>query len=151
MNPRFFARFYANFLRQSPLIAPMFARRDMAKQRRLLRAGISFLLQYAQGNDYAALRVGDLAASHSRNRHNINPNMYPLWIDALMMTVQEFDEQFTPDLRNKWVAALRVSIERMISQYSVFQRPTVWKAATSSQSISITAAMTPSGQRLMRR
>lgn len=117
LNPKFFDRFYENFAKQSHIIGQMFAKTDMAKQKQLLRSGIAFLFQFAQGSQYAAQRVGDLGASHSRTRHNINPDMYPLWTEALMMTVQEFDQQFTPELRAKWIAALRQGIERMISMY----------------------------------
>lgn len=115
LNPKFFDRFYDRFTAKSPVIRQMFAKTEMTKQKQLLRSGISFLLQFAQGSAYAAGKVNELGASHSREKLNIKPSMYPLWLDALMETIEEFDSQFTPEARKEWLIALRRGVEKMSS------------------------------------
>lgn len=115
LNPQFLDRFYERFTAKSPVIRQMFAKTEMTKQKQLLRSGISFLLQYAKGSVYASEKVTELGISHSREKLNIKPSMYPLWLDALMETVEEFDPEFTPETRNEWLIALRRGVEKMTS------------------------------------
>lgn len=117
INPKFFDSFYARFTAKSPVIRQMFANTDMAKQKLALRSGISFLLQYANGSNFAATKVAQLGESHKRDRLNVAPSMYPMWLDALMETVAECDDQFTPETRAAWLAALRKGVEKMSSMY----------------------------------
>lgn len=117
INPKFFDRFYARFTAKSPVIREMFGQTDMAKQKLALRSGIAFLLQYANGSAFAESKVTQLGESHQRQRLNVAPSMYPLWLDALMETIAECDEQFTPEVRAGWLAALRKGIEKMSSMY----------------------------------
>ncbi len=117
INPKFFDRFYARFTAKSPVIREMFANTDMAKQKLALRSGIAFLLQFANGSAFAETKVTQLGESHKRDRLNVAPSMYPLWLDALMETIAECDDQFTPETRAEWLRALRKGVEKMSSMY----------------------------------
>lgn len=115
LNPKFLDRFYERFTAKSPVIRQMFAKTEMAKQKQLLRSGISFLLQFANGSVYASGKVQELGLSHSREHLDIKPLMYPIWLDALMETVEEFDSEFTPETRKEWLVALNRGVEKMKS------------------------------------
>lgn len=117
INPQFFDRFYARFTAKSPIIRQMFANTDMAKQKLALRSGIAFLLQFANGSAFAESKVAQLGESHKRDRLNVSPSMYPLWLDSLMETIAEIDDQFTPQVRAEWLAALRKGVEKMSAMY----------------------------------
>lgn len=117
LNPNFFDAFYKRFTAKSPVIKQMFAKTDMALQKAALRSGIAFLLQYANGSGFAAEKVQQLGRSHARDRLNVAPSMYPMWLDALMETVAECDSQFTPQTRVAWLVALRQGIETMSKAY----------------------------------
>ena len=57
VNPKFFDLFYTNFLASHPTIAPMFAKTDMAKQKSLLRQGVSIMFMHLAGNGVDVLRA----------------------------------------------------------------------------------------------
>ena len=84
-SPRFFDDFYATFLASSPAIREKFARTDMTAQKQLLRADILNLVLFARGMPDTKLRA--LGQSHSREQLNIHPELYDLWIAALLKTI----------------------------------------------------------------
>ena len=89
-SPRFFDDFYATFLASSPAIREKFARTDMTAQKQLLRAGILNLVLFARGMPDTKLRA--LGQSHSRAQLDIHQELYDLWIDALLKTIGQHDE-----------------------------------------------------------
>ncbi|MBH9326568.1 globin [Pseudomonas aeruginosa] len=96
----FFDDFYRHFLASSPQIRAKFATTDMTAQKHLLRAGIMNLVMYARGMSDSKLRA--LGASHSRAALDIRPELYDLWLDALLMAVAEHDRDCDAETRDAW-------------------------------------------------
>ncbi len=117
IKPEFFEDFYAAFLGRSPVVAEMFANTNMETQRSALRAGITFLLQFAEGSGFAELKVKELGVSHAKDRLNISPNYYPIWVDALIETLQKHDKNWSPGLETDWREVLQAGIDRMIAAW----------------------------------
>ncbi|SQK86257.1 globin [Pseudomonas aeruginosa] len=72
----------------------------MTAQKHLLRAGIMNLVMYARGMSDSKLRA--LGASHSRAALDIRPELYDLWLDALLMAVAEHDRDCDAETRDAW-------------------------------------------------
>jgi hypothetical protein len=68
LSPQFFNDFYDAFLASSGVIAGKFANTDMAKQKRLLRDGISFMIMYNNGSAVGKMKVNQLGESHAQDR-----------------------------------------------------------------------------------
>ena len=117
LKANFFTLFYDHFIAKSPLIREMFARTDMVLQRQALRSGIAFLVQYAGGSEFARAKVDELGVTHRRDQLNVAPSLYPLWIDSLIETLAEVDNDWSPELERAWRDVLQQGIDRIISAW----------------------------------
>lgn len=113
----FFDDFYANFLATSPAIRAKFVNTEMSAQKLLLRQGILNLVMVARGMPDTKLRA--LGATHSRKGFDIRPEMYDLWVSALLDTISQHDQQYQAQLRADWIEVLRQGIEVIKAQYLV--------------------------------
>lgn len=116
-KPEFFETFYEIFLSKSPKIGEMFKNTKMTAQKEALRNGITFLISYAKGSKIAENKVNQLGESHKRDRLNVNPNMYPYWVDALMEAVKKTDSKHDAETEAAWRIVLSKGIETIKSQY----------------------------------
>ena len=112
-----FDSFYEILFAKSPQIPPKFANTNMERQKQDLTASVLMAIRLATGGQVAREYVQALAASHSRDRHNVNPELYSLWLDALCQAVQNCDPQFTPELELQWRMAMHPAIELMSAAY----------------------------------
>lgn len=117
LSAGFFDDFYRNFLKASPAIAPYFSKTDMAKQKQLLRAGISHMILAAKGNLISTKKIKQLGESHNRHHFNVRPELYGLWEQALLKTVQSHDPDFGITLQMAWHNVLSIGIEEIKSAY----------------------------------
>lgn len=116
-NPRFFDRFYEIFLQSDPAIAPMFTNTDMAKQKQLLRQGVSMLLMLEDNSTSARMAVDKIAKTHGpKGQINVPHRLYPFWINSLVATIKESDPQFTPALEREWRTALQRGVDYIIAK-----------------------------------
>ncbi len=118
VNPKFFDLFYANFLASHSTIAPMFAKTDMAKQKSLLRQGVSMMFMHLAGNGVGTTGIDRIGESHSKKKMNIYPNLYDYWINSLVKSVKACDEKLTPAIEAEWRKTLRAGVDRIVSFYS---------------------------------
>lgn len=107
-SPDFFDGFYRHFLASSPLIREKFIDTDMSAQKQLLRQGILNLVMHARGLPDTKLRA--LGESHSRQRLDIRPELYDLWLDALLLTISEHDKAFDANVSQAWREVLNKGI-----------------------------------------
>ena len=112
-----FDSFYDIFFAKSPEIAPKFAKTDMEKQKQDVMASVLMALRLANGDPIAKGYILEIADSHSRHGHDIKPELYDLWLDALCEAVQRHDPHYTPELEDHWRRAMWPAIELMISEY----------------------------------
>jgi hemoglobin-like flavoprotein len=104
----FFDDFYQYFLQTSPDVRAKFANTDMPAQKLLLRQGILNLVLYARGLPPTKLEA--LAKSHSRDKLNIQPHLYQYWVDALIHTIEQHDQQGGPGVSQAWREVLTKGI-----------------------------------------
>lgn len=113
----FLDAFYEGFVASDPRIGPLFARTDMAKQKDLLRHGLTMLILYGGGSPMAKSAVDQLATSHDRRHLNIDPSMYRLWADSLLACVELYDPKQDAALLATWAEVLEPGIARMRQAY----------------------------------
>ena len=111
----FFDDFYACFLASSPAVREKFVKTDMAAQKHLLRAGILNLVLFARGMPDTKLQA--LGKSHSRAHLDIRPELYDLWIAALLKTIGQHDAQLEKEDLQAWRVVLNKGIDVIKSHY----------------------------------
>lgn len=111
----FFDDFYASFLASSPAVQAKFVKTDMAAQKHLLRAGILNLVMFARGMPDTKLRA--LGKSHSREHLDIRPELYDLWLAALLKTISQHDRQLEQQDIEAWRTVLNKGIDVIKAHY----------------------------------
>lgn len=112
----FFSRFYENFLAKSPAISDLFRDTDMTKQVGMLQKSffaVTSMYVTRTPNDH----VYRIAESHSASGYDVAPELYDLWLDAIVDTVREQDPQFEADVELAWRLALSPGILLMKHYY----------------------------------
>ncbi len=117
VNPKFLDRFYEIFLSSHPAIAPMFRNTDFAKQKQLLRTGLTMVLMHGEGNQVGTQGLGRIGQSHSRKGLKIDPALYPNWVESLIKAVKECDPQCDKSLEEEWRTMLKKGTALIASQY----------------------------------
>ena len=115
VSAAFFDDFYRTFLASSSEVRTKFEQTDMPAQKLLLRQGILNLVLYARGLPPTKLQA--LAASHSRDKMNIEPHLYDFWLDALLTTIATHDGAFTKEIDAAWRGVLREGIDLIRAGY----------------------------------
>ncbi|MEM9622835.1 MAG: globin [Pseudomonadota bacterium] len=101
-NPAFFRAFYDRFTLDEQ-VADLFRYTDVEKQVSMLKRSIYDLVGfYVTGSPSAELYR--LAAIHQSL--GIQPQLLDIWLDALLVTVAEFDADYNEEVRLGWIAAL---------------------------------------------
>jgi hemoglobin-like flavoprotein len=122
-NPAFFDRFYERFLASSPVVREKFARTDFVRQKQALRASLLTMLQVAGEGDAGADRhLGELARRHSRDQLDIGGELYDLWLDSLLATVQECDPAYDPGVGEAWEKVMMIGVDYLIARYNPLPR-----------------------------
>ena len=123
---RVFDKFYTRFVNSDPRLASYFMRTDFTKQKSLLQDGIALALHFAAGDSAASTKVEQLGQSHSKDRMNILPELYPLWLNSWIETMAEVDPKWTSALETQWRSNLQPVIDAIKSKY---ETPTLAVAA----------------------
>lgn len=112
----FFTAFYVRFLTASPEVATKFRHTDMARQQSMLKKAFYHLLPF-YASSHADYYLQEVAISHSRARLDIAPSLYDLWLETLIDTVRDFDEQFGEEVELAWRLVLTRGIVYMKFYY----------------------------------
>ena len=111
----FFVSFYRRLLASHASIPPMFEKTDFKRQHKLLQHALGLLLSYARRPNPALLeRIG---LRHARGDLDVEPTLYPYFVDSIIGAVREFDSQCDPEVEQAWRAALAPGIGFMTSLY----------------------------------
>jgi hemoglobin-like flavoprotein len=113
----FFDTFYVYFLSSSAEVRGKFADTDMTAQKQLLRHGILNLVMHARGMPDRKLRA--LGCSHARGGLDIRPELYDVWLDALLKSIGEHDLLCNDETRLAWREVLNKGISVIKAQYDL--------------------------------
>lgn len=107
-------RFYEIFLEADPRLKPLFKNTDFKRQRDLLIHAIVMLIEYADGKPLGEMAIRRLGELHSRRKMNVTPDLYPIWVDAMVGALAELDSEFSPDLEQQWRNVMQKGIAVMV-------------------------------------
>jgi hypothetical protein len=116
--PDFFDQFYATLADNAPGVGAMFANVDMSKQNALVRDGIQRLVDFAAGDTAAEAELHRLGELHDRSHLSVDPALYPIWVDSLVLAVREYDGAYTTSLEEAWREVLRPGLAIMIARFA---------------------------------
>ncbi len=108
----FFRRFYEHFLENSPAAAEHFKRTDMQKQIGMLQKSFYQLVTFYMLQEPLPGLIA-IAKTHSHGGHNIASELYDVWLNALVITVEDMDPEYNPDVGLSWRLALAAGITFM--------------------------------------
>ena len=114
----FLDAFYDELLASDPRIKPMFAQTNMAKQKDLLKHGLSMLIMYSSGVGLAKTAIQQLALKHDRSHLNIDPGLYRFWVESLLRCVKRYDQKCDDNLRKAWREVVELGISVMKDAYA---------------------------------
>ena len=109
--------FYDNFIGMSPEIREKFQGVDMNKQRLLLSGSLYMVMLASQGNEAAGLYLHKIAKRHSKADLDIRPELYDLWLQAVMQTVRIIDTQCNADIERAWREVMLYGVEYLKNRY----------------------------------
>jgi hemoglobin-like flavoprotein len=112
------SKFYVNLFFLKPKIKEYFKDTDFKHQEIALINGLKFMIGFLDKTDENSRdQIKRLATVHSNQNLNIHPHDYYYWMDALLMTIKECDDQWYPDLEYYWREAITYPVYFMISLY----------------------------------
>lgn len=114
-NP-FFSYFYDTFLSSSDDVAEAFKNTDMPNQHRMLKNSLLYSINFMFCST-SFDTIQKIAISHDRHHHNIKPELYDLWMNAMVETVRQFDPEFSDDVELAWRLAFSQAITFMKFMY----------------------------------
>jgi len=116
---RFLDLFYAKFLASSPKIREKFKDTDFVRQKRALKASLHMILLAAsdEGADPGKY-LRDVAEKHGAKQLNVGAELYDLWLDSLLETVEECDPEYSPAVRHAWEEVMMVGIHYLTVRYN---------------------------------
>lgn len=116
-NPKFLERFYTSFLESSPEVKEKFKNTDWQKQERMIKASFHMLMLGADAKPEGQVHLQRIAERHNHEQLNIPAHLYDLWIECLMIAVQEFDSKFSAETKAVWLKVMGRGIEYMRARY----------------------------------
>lgn len=115
--PDFFASFYTRFFEVRPEVRELFARTEFERQHKLLRHAIGLLLSFPEEPAGEPTILSRLAERHSRRDLDIDPSLYPPFLESLLDTLKRCDPEFTPAVEHAWRTTLAKGFAYMQSRY----------------------------------
>lgn len=115
-HPGFFDRFYANLFEHNENIRQMFIDTDFDKQKTMIRKAVTTLIMKSSGVQAANMSLTSIAESHGKGGLGVTPQMYAIWIDCMIQTVEEVDDAYTPELGAAWREMLEGGVGYIIDK-----------------------------------
>ena len=113
----FFDAFYRNFLAACPEVKPLFVETDFERLHKLLRHALGLLLAFPGRPESDLNLLARIAERHSRRDMDIDPALYPFFVDSLIVTVRTYDGEFSPTVERAWRRALAPGIAYIQSRH----------------------------------
>lgn len=114
----FLPDFYQTFFGGSPKIREKFHSTDMAVQQQVLDYGLRHLIRfYHEPAPVISDRIAALGKLHAKSRLNIEPELYDLWLSALIDTLRRHDSRFDATVEQAWREVAGHGIAAMRSRY----------------------------------
>ncbi|TWT73477.1 hypothetical protein Pla123a_38130 [Posidoniimonas polymericola] len=116
-SERFAHEFYARLRAKDDAIRDRFRFTDFETQVKKFNEALDICVDATEGKQEALARLRELGVTHDIDHHNILPDWYELWIEALLQTAEESDPQWNAETAAAWRSLLERITGRMASFY----------------------------------
>ena len=118
---QFFATFYEHFL-QDDAVRELFTKTDMLQQQAMLRRSLFHLAAYYVSHEPSP-ELERIARIHAKL--GVVASHYDLWLDALVATVRQHDDQcdLATELSWRWAMSPGITYMRLIQHFSTHGNP----------------------------
>jgi hemoglobin-like flavoprotein len=123
-RPDFIPRFYRRFIESSAEVAFKFRFTDFDRQQHMLLRSLQLCAQATAGDPDGLAELSVRAETHSRGHLDIKPELYTLWLDAVVETVRECDPAWSPAVSAAWRQVVGFAILHMTHAYDPGGQPT---------------------------
>ena len=113
----FIPRFYKRFMASSEEVAFKFRFTDFERQQYALLRSLQLCAQATAGDPEGLAELTARASTHSRAHLDIKPELYGLWLEAVVSTVRECDPEWTTDVEAAWRTIVGFAIMHMTHSY----------------------------------
>ena len=113
----FIPAFYERFLGASEEIKNKFRFTDFKKQNELLRRSLELSAGATAGEPEALREINERATTHDRHHLNIEPRFYGIWLETIIETAADFDDQWTDAVEAAWRRILGHVVQHLIRKY----------------------------------
>ncbi len=116
-NEAFIPTFYERFLGSSEEIKDKFRFTNFEKQNKMLARSLELCAGATAGEAESLAEITERARTHDRDHLNIEPRFYGVWLETVIETASEFDDEWTSSIESAWRTILGHVVQRMISKY----------------------------------
>lgn len=113
----FIPAFYDRFLSASDEIKQKFRYTDFDKQNDMLRRSLELCAGATSGDPESLREINERAETHDRHHLKIEPRLYDIWLETIIETAREFDDQWNETVEAAWRTILGYVVHRMIRKY----------------------------------
>ncbi|QDT99573.1 globin [Gimesia aquarii] len=113
----FIPAFYDRFLSTSDEIRDKFRNTDFEQQNKMLLRSLRLAAGATAGDPESLRELRERARTHDRNHLNIESQHYDVWLESVIETVHEFDEEWSEAVENTWRTILGYVISYMVKRY----------------------------------
>ncbi len=113
----FVSSFYDRFMGKSEEVREKFRFTDFKKQNAMLQRSLELCAGATAGEPEALREMNDRATTHDRHHLNIDAKFYDLWLEAIIETASDFDEEWNGEVESSWRRILDYAIQHMIRKY----------------------------------
>lgn len=113
----FLPSFYERFLASSDEIKRKFRNTDFEKQNEMLARSLQLSAAATAGDQEALAEMNERATTHDRHHLNIEPQFYEVWLETIVATASNFDDQWSDEIEAAWQRVLSHVVQHMIRKY----------------------------------
>ena len=114
----FYDVFYQLFLGHSQEIADKFKNTNLIKQKLMLKRSVAYMLNFYI-RKVPGDRLKNLAFMHSKKQLDIRPELYDVWLDSIVMALEQCDPKFNKDVEHAWRIIMQPGIDFMCKNHSI--------------------------------
>ena len=113
----FIPDFYERFLGASDEIKNKFRFTDFEKQNKMLRRSLELCAGATAGDPESLREINQRATTHDRDHLNIEPPFYGVWLETIIDTARDHDDQWDEAFEAAWQRILGHVVEHMVRKY----------------------------------
>ena len=116
-RPAFLAAFYRRFMASSDEVRQAFEDTDFRHQHRMLARSLELTAAATAGDASGLRELTDRATTHDRHHLNVRPELYDLWLDAMIETARETDPFWDDEVEQAWRIVIGYAVRHMQKYY----------------------------------